>query len=140
MTLADLVRSTLRLRPDRIIIGEVRGAEALDMLKAWNTGHPGGIATLHANSALGGLSRLEQLIGETSAQVPHDLIAETIDCVVYISRRAGRHRVETVSRMNGLGRGGYDLSPVQPDLQLVLPSLPFSEPLLSTAPERTPPQ
>ena len=140
VSLADLVRSTLRLRPDRIIIGEVRGAEALDMLKAWNTGHPGGIATLHANSALGGLSRLEQLIGETSAQVPHDLIAETIDCVVYISRRAGRHRVETVSRMNGLGRGGYDLSPVQPDLQLVLPSLPFSEPLLSTAPERTPPQ
>ena len=140
VSLADLVRSTLRLRPDRIIIGEVRGAEALDMLKAWNTGHPGGIATLHANSALGGLSRLEQLIGETSAQVPHDLIAETIDCVVYISRRAGTHRVETVARMNGLGRGGYDISPVQPDLQLVLPSLPFSEPLLSTAPERTPPQ
>ena len=140
VTLADLVRSTLRLRPDRIIIGEVRGAEALDMLKAWNTGHPGGIATLHANSALGGLSRLEQLIGETSAQVPHDLIAETIDCVVYISRRAGVHRVETVARMNGLGRQGYDLIPVQPDLQLVLPSLPFSEPLLSTAPERTPPQ
>ena len=140
VSLADLVRSTLRLRPDRIIIGEVRGAEALDMLKAWNTGHPGGIATLHANSALGGLSRLEQLIGEASAQVPHDLIAETIDCVVYISRRAGRHRVETVGRMNGLGRGGYDLQPVQPDLQLVLPSLPFSEPLLSTAPERTPPQ
>lgn len=140
VSLADLVRSTLRLRPDRIIIGEVRGAEALDMLKAWNTGHPGGIATLHANSALGGLSRLEQLIGEASAQVPHGLIAETIDCVVYISRHAGRHRVETVARMNGLGRGGYDLVPVQPDLQLVLPSLPFSEPLLSTAPERTPPQ
>ncbi|MBU2606291.1 MAG: Flp pilus assembly complex ATPase component TadA, partial [Alphaproteobacteria bacterium] len=139
-TLADLVRSTLRLRPDRIIVGEVRGAEALDMLKAWNTGHPGGIATLHANSAHGGLSRLEQLIGETSAQVPHDLIAETIDCVVYITRRAGAHRVETVARMNGLGRQGYDLIPVQPDLQLVLPSLPFSEPLLSTAPERTPPQ
>jgi type IV secretion system protein TrbB len=140
VSLADLVRSTLRLRPDRIIIGEVRGAEALDMLKAWNTGHPGGIATLHANSALGGLSRLEQLIGEASAQVPHDLIAETIDCVVYISRRVGKHRVETVARLNGLGRGGYDLTPIQPDLQLVLPSLPFSEPLLSTAPERTPPK
>jgi len=131
VTLADLVRSTLRMRPDRIIIGEVRGAEALDMLKAWNTGHPGGIATLHANSALGGLSRLEQLIGEASAQVPHDLIAETIDCVVYISRRAGIHRVETVARMKGLGRGGYDLAPVQPDLQLVLPSLSLFEPLLT---------
>ena len=51
VSLADLVRSTLRLRPDRIIVGEVRGPEALDMLKAWNTGHPGGIATVHANSA-----------------------------------------------------------------------------------------
>jgi type IV secretory pathway VirB2 component (pilin) len=57
--LADLVRSTLRLRPDRIIVGEVRGPEALDMLKAWNTGHPGGITTVHANSAHAGLYRLE---------------------------------------------------------------------------------
>src|SRR3546814_2973448 len=55
--MADLVRSTLRLRPDRIIVGEVRGAEALDMLKAWNTGHPGGIATVHANSAPSALYR-----------------------------------------------------------------------------------
>jgi type IV secretion system protein VirB11 len=140
VSLAGLVRSTLRLRPDRIIIGEVRGAEALDMLKAWNTGHPGGIATLHANSALGGLSRLEQLVGEASAQVPHDLIAETIDCVAYISRRGGQHRVETVARLDGLGRGGYELTPVQPGLQLVLPSLPFPEPLPSTTPGRTPPQ
>ncbi|HUL08528.1 MAG TPA: P-type conjugative transfer ATPase TrbB, partial [Candidatus Acidoferrum sp.] len=61
ISLADLVRSTLRLRPDRIIVGEVRGAEALDMLKAWNTGHPGGIATVHANSARSALYRLEQL-------------------------------------------------------------------------------
>ena len=63
-TLADLVRSTLRLRPDRIIVGEVRGPEALDMLKAWNTGHPGGITTVHANSAPAGLLRLEQLVHE----------------------------------------------------------------------------
>jgi len=140
VTLAELVRCTLRLRPDRIIIGEVRGAEALDMLKAWNTGHPGGIATLHANSALGGLSRLEQLIGEGAVRIPHELIAETIDCVVYISRRAGAHRVETVALMNGLGCDGYDLSPVQPSFELVLPSLPFTEPLHSTAPERTHPK
>src|SRR3546814_2708837 len=66
--IADLVRSTLRLRPDRIIVGEVRGAEALDMLKAWNTGHPGGIATVHANSAASALYRLEQLeIGRAHA-------------------------------------------------------------------------
>ena len=60
-SLSDLVRSSLRLRPDRIPIGEVRGAEALDLLKAWGTGHPGGIGTIHAGSALGALRRLEQL-------------------------------------------------------------------------------
>ena len=64
VTMADLVRSTLRLRPDRIIVGEVRGGEALDMLKAWNTGHPGGIATVHANSAASALYRIEQLVQE----------------------------------------------------------------------------
>jgi type IV secretion system protein VirB11 len=60
-TLSDLVRSSLRLRPDRIPIGEVRGPEALDLLKAWGTGHPGGIGTIHAGTALGALRRLEQL-------------------------------------------------------------------------------
>lgn len=118
-TLSDLVRSTLRLRPDRIIIGEVRGGEALDMLKAWNTGHPGGIATLHANSALAGLYRLEQLIGEASATIPHDLIAQAIDCVVFIARRGGVRRVETVARLSGLSADGYALSPICPDLSLV---------------------
>ena len=128
VSLSDLVRSTLRLRPDRIIIGEVRGAEALDMLKAWNTGHPGGIATLHANSALAGLSRLEQLVGEAAATLPHDLISETVDCVVFIARRNGVRRVETLARLNGLGRFGYDLQPVVPDLQLVLPNLTSCQP------------
>ncbi|WP_418887158.1 P-type conjugative transfer ATPase TrbB [Hyphomonas oceanitis] len=126
VNLSDLVRSTLRLRPDRIIIGEVRGAEALDMLKAWNTGHPGGIATLHANSALAGLSRLEQLIGEAAVNVPHDLITETIDYVVFITRRHGLRRVETVASLCGHEQHGYDLHPIVPDLQpsqLNLPSL-----------------
>ena len=66
----DLVRSSLRLRPDRIPIGEVRGAEALDLLKAWGTGHPGGIGTIHAGSALGALRRLEQLVQEAVVTVP----------------------------------------------------------------------
>ena len=87
VTLADLVRSTLRLRPDRIIVGEVRGAEALDMLKAWNTGHPGGIATVHANSASSALYRLEQLVQESVVTVPRRLIAEAIDLVVFIAGR-----------------------------------------------------
>src|SRR5690606_30331354 len=86
-SLADLVRSTLRLRPDRIIVGEVRGPEALDMLKAWNTGHPGGITTVHANSAPAGLYRLEQLVQETVVTVPRDLIVEAIDLVVFLAGR-----------------------------------------------------
>ena len=69
-SLSDLVRSSLRLRPDRIPIGEVRGAEALDLLKAWGTGHPGGVGTLHAGSAIGALRRLEQLIQEAVVTVP----------------------------------------------------------------------
>jgi len=96
VTLAQLVRSTLRLRPDRIIVGEVRGAEALDLLKAWNTGHPGGIATLHANSARAALSRLEQLAMEACDSPPTALIAEAIDLVVFIERGgpAGRRITE----------------------------------------------
>ena len=86
VTLSDLVRSTLRLRPDRIIVGEVRGSEALDLLKAWNTGHPGGIATLHANSARAALARLEQLAMEASTSPPTALIAEAVDLVVFIER------------------------------------------------------
>ena len=70
VSMRDLVRSTLRLRPDRIVVGEVRGGEALDLLKAWSTGHPGGVATVHANSAADGLDRLEQLVGECLTSAP----------------------------------------------------------------------
>ena len=115
VTMADLVRSTLRLRPDRIIVGEVRGREALDMLKAWNTGHPGGIATVHANSAIAALYRLEQLVQETVVTVPRRLIAEAIDLIVFIAGRGLARRVETVARVSGIDPdGGYaviDLNP-----------------------------
>ena len=104
--MADLVRSTLRLRPDRIIVGEVRGREALDMLKAWNTGHPGGIATVHANSAVSSLYRLEQLVQESVITVPRRLIAEAIDLVVFISGRGLGRRIETVARVAGLDPDG----------------------------------
>lgn len=108
--LETLVRSTLRLRPDRIIVGEVRGGEALDLLKAWNTGHPGGIATVHANSAPAALTRLEQLIGERTTQIPCQLIADAIDLVVFISRGAGGRRVEEMLRVEGLDHHGYRLA------------------------------
>lgn len=111
VTLAALVRSTLRMRPDRIIVGEVRGAEALDMLKAWNTGHPGGIATVHANSARAALYRIEQLIQEAVATVPKRLIAEAIDLVVFIQGRGTDRRVDTIGEVRGLDAGGdYALS------------------------------
>jgi len=114
-SLADLVRSTLRLRPDRIIIGEVRGSEALDMLKAWNTGHPGGITTLHANSAHAGLYRLEQLIQEIVITVPRRLIAEAIDIVVFLRGRGEGRRVETVAALEGLtADGDYSVRELNP--------------------------
>jgi type IV secretion system protein VirB11 len=116
VTMADLVRSTLRLRPDRIIIGEVRGKEALDMLKAWNTGHPGGIATVHANSALSSLYRLEQLVQETVVTVPRRLIADAIDLIVFIAGRGLGRRVETIARVAGVDpQGGYAVVDITPE-------------------------
>ncbi len=116
VTMADLVRSTLRLRPDRIIVGEVRGPEALDMLKAWNTGHPGGIATVHANSAASALYRIEQLVQEAVVTVPRRLIAEAIDMIVFIAGRGTARRIETVARVAGLDSdGGYAVIDLTPD-------------------------
>ncbi len=115
VSLSDLVRSTLRLRPDRIIVGEVRGPEALDMLKAWNTGHPGGLTTLHANSAEAALTRLEQLIQEAVITVPRALLAEAIDMLVFITGRGAARRVETILRLEGLdAQNRYVFRPVQP--------------------------
>ena len=105
-TLSDLVRSSLRLRPDRIPIGEVRGAEALDLLKAWGTGHPGGIGTIHAGTALGALRRLEQLIQEAVVTVPRALIAETIDLVAVLSGRGATRRLAELGRVEGLNADG----------------------------------
>ncbi|MBL4802578.1 MAG: P-type conjugative transfer ATPase TrbB [Emcibacter sp.] len=109
-SLSDLVRSTLRLRPDRIIIGEVRGGEALDMLKSWNTGHPGGIATLHANSAQGALFRLEQLTQEVVVQVPQRLIADAIDLIIFIEGRGRSRRIKTLAHVTGFKDSDYCLS------------------------------
>jgi type IV secretion system protein VirB11 len=107
------VRSSLRLRPDRIIIGEVRGAEALDLIKAWVTGHPGGVGTLHAGSPLGALLRLEQLIQEAVVTVPRALIAETIDIIAVLSGRGRQRRLTDLARLSGLGPdGAYQLSPL----------------------------
>ena len=117
-SLADLVRSSLRLRPDRIPIGEVRGSEALDLLKAWGTGHPGGVGTIHAGSALGALRRMEQLIQEVVITVPRALIAETIDLVAVLVREGHGRRLAELARVEGLdpASGDYRLTPATPDI------------------------
>ncbi len=110
-SLSDLVRSSLRLRPDRIPIGEVRGPEALDLLKAWGTGHPGGIGTIHAGSALGALRRLEQLIQEAVVTVSRALIAETIDVIAVLEGRGSDRRLVELASVTGLtATGDYALT------------------------------
>jgi type IV secretion system protein TrbB len=105
-SLSDLVRSSLRLRPDRIPIGEVRGAEALDLLKAWGTGHPGGVGTIHAGSALGALRRMEQLIQEAVVTVPRALIAETIQFIAVLAGRGSDRRLAELACVEGLDSDG----------------------------------
>lgn len=114
VSLSELVRSALRLRPDRIPIGEVRGPEALDLLKAWGTGHPGGIGTLHAGTAIGALHRMEQLIQEIVVTVPRALIAETIDVIAVLSGRGTQRRLSELATVDGLDpvTGAYRIRPV----------------------------
>ncbi len=94
VSLQRLLRSTLRYRPDRIFVGEVRGGECLALLKAWTTGHPGGVATVHANDAKGGLIRLENLVAEITAAPMQKIIASAIGFIVFIAKtsasRSGR--------------------------------------------------
>ena len=103
----DLLKATMRLRPDRIVVGEVRGCEALSLLKAWNTGHPGGLSTVHANSAKGGLTRLEQLIQEAVITVPRELIAEAVDLVVHIDRCGTGRKIREIIKVDGVENGKY---------------------------------
>ena len=115
VSLSDLVRSALRLRPDRIPIGEVRGPEALDLIKAWGTGHPGGVGTLHAGSGVGALHRLEQLIQEVVVTVPRPLIADTIDLIAVLDGRGGARRLVELSAVDGLAAdGAYRLTSLLP--------------------------
>ncbi len=93
-------------------MGEVRGGEALALLKAWNTGHPGGLATLHANSAEDALSRLEDLIGEVSRHVPRRAIARTIGIIVFIRRTHEGRRIESISKVTGFDGSEYRIEAI----------------------------
>ncbi len=103
VSMTDLLKTTLRMRPDRILVGEVRGPEALDLLMAWNTGHPGGSATLHANDAKAGLDRLETLIS-MNPNAPKEikpLIAEAVNIVVCISRTNTGREIKEILEVVG---------------------------------------
>ena len=112
-TMNDLLKATMRLRPDRIVVGEVRGCEALSLLKSWNTGHPGGCATVHANNALGGLIRLEQLIQEAVVAVSKELIAEAVNLVVHIERCGHGRMVKKIIQVHGVENGKYHTSDLE---------------------------
>lgn len=107
--MARLLKSTMRLRPDRIIVGEVRDGAALTLLKAWNTGHPGGITTIHANNALSALRRLEQLTAEASQQPMHEVIGEAVDLVVSIERAPQGRRVREVIHVEAFRDDNYQI-------------------------------
>ena len=112
VTMLDCLRACMRLKPTRIVVGEVRGAEAHTMLKAWNTGHPGGAATVHANDALSGLIRLESLVAEATSAPQQALIAEAIDLVIFVDQEsalpAGR-KVREVMIVSGYRGGRYQV-------------------------------
>lgn len=109
VSMTQLLRTTLRMRPDRIIVGEVRGPEALDLLMAWNTGHEGGVATLHANDARSGLSRLAMLISmhPDSPKPIEPLIGEAVHLIVHIARTPKGRRIEEILEVSGFENGRY---------------------------------
>lgn len=102
-----LLKSTMRLRPDRIVVGEVRDGAALTLLKAWNTGHPGGVTTIHSNTAESALRRLEQLTAEASQQPMHEVIGEAVDLVVSIERTPKGRVVRDVLHVESFVNGHY---------------------------------
>ena len=112
VSMLDCLRACMRLKPTRIVVGEVRGAEAHTMLKSWNTGHPGGAATVHANDALSGLIRLESLVAEATSAPQQALIAEAVNLVVFVDQEpdllAGR-KVREVVVVTGYRDGRYEI-------------------------------
>ncbi len=114
VSMLRLLKATMRLRPDRIIVGETRGGEALDLLKAWNTGHSGGVATIHANSAYSGLTRLELLISEVSNGNMGELIAEAINIIINIVRTNNGRKIEQIVKVVGFDKelGKYQVDEI----------------------------
>ena len=118
VTIRDLVKASLRLRPDRLLVGEVRGGEAFDLLQALNTGHAGSLSTVHANSATSALSRLTTCVLMSGVELPHPAIkssiAESFSLIVQLSKRGGKRVVSEVLQLNGFddSSGRYELEPL----------------------------
>ncbi|WP_406173041.1 CpaF family protein [Streptomyces sp. NBC_00996] len=117
ITIRDLVRNSLRMRPDRIIVGEVRGGETLDMLQAMSTGHDGSLATVHANSAEDALMRLQTLGSMSEVQIPFealkDQINSAVDVVVQLARHAdGSRKITEIALLVSHGREQFRIAPV----------------------------
>ncbi|MCK4442623.1 MAG: P-type conjugative transfer ATPase TrbB [Sulfurovaceae bacterium] len=96
VSMQDLVKSSLRERPDRVLIGEIRGKEALDLITIWNTGHPGGVATVHANSAYEALTRLERLLSFANAHNMQEEIAQAINTIIFIKKTPNGRVVDEI--------------------------------------------
>lgn len=111
-SIRDLIKITMRKTPERIIVGEIRDGAALDLLKAWNSGHPGGISTIHADDCLGGLEKLEQYIQEVSANPQSKLIARAVDLVVVIAKVEGQRKITQIVKVDGYKNGEYILNEV----------------------------
>jgi type IV secretion system protein TrbB len=115
VSMLDCLRACMRLKPTRIVVGEVRGAEAHTLLKAWNTGHQGGVATVHANDALNGLVRIETLVAEATSAPQQHLIAEAVNLVLFVdgerSVAAGR-KVRELLLVHGFSNGSYQVEHV----------------------------
>jgi P-type conjugative transfer ATPase TrbB len=115
VSMTALIKATLRMRPDRILVGEVRGPEALDLLDAWNTGHEGGAATLHANNPIAALMRLKSLVtrNESAPAEIEPLIGEVVHMVVHIARTPEGRCVQEILRVSGYEGGRYITKPLQ---------------------------
>ena len=107
VTLAQLVKSALRSSPTRIVVGEVRGSEALDLLDAWATGHPGGVATVHASSSEGALMRLDRLAQRANVPPQRPLVAEAVHLIAVLEGSHARRRLTDLVRVKGLDRDGH---------------------------------
>jgi type IV secretion system protein VirB11 len=110
--LKRLLKSTMRLRPDRIIVGEIRDGVALDLLTAWNSGHSGGLTTIHSDSALGGLKQLEQYIQRISISKQEELIAKVINVIIVLERIGVQRKVTSITKVKKYRNGEYLLQKI----------------------------